>query len=143
MEKEKSIKSDKLGLINSTKLFFRDLFVGATRIKRADFWWGYLGTTIITAIALGLLTWIMTILPVMDYYWSAVDGVAMAIVAGYYLIAIFNAAIRRLHDANFRAWWMLMLIIPVLGYIGIVILMCLSERDEGNRYVFLVEDLES
>lgn len=141
METEHSVKNDKPGLINSTKLFFRDLFVGATRMSRADFWWGYLGTTIITAVVLAILTGIMTILPVMDYYWSAVDGVAMAIVTGYYLIAIFNAAIRRLHDANFKAWWMLMLIVPILGYVGLVIFMCLSKRDEGNRYVYLVEDL--
>ncbi len=134
MENEIWNETGKPGLVASTKLFFSDLFVGAKRMGRADFWWGYLGTTIFFGILIALFTWIVTLLPIDDYYWTAVAGVALAISVGYYLIAIFNAAIRRLHDVNFTAWWMLLLLIPGFGYIALLVFMTLGQRNDGNRY---------
>lgn len=122
------------GIISSTKLYFHDLFVGAKRMSRADFWWGLLGTTIFFAILMGILSWIITILPVMDYYWSAVTGVALAISFGYYLIAIFTASIRRLHDRNMHGWWLLAWILPAVGEIIVIVLMCLPQKDDKNRF---------
>jgi len=122
------------GIISSTKLYFQDLFVGAKRMSRKDFWWGYLGMTLLTGIVAGLLAFIITKMPVMDYYWSTLVGVALAMVLGYYWISVFTAIIRRLHDRNLYGWWILISIIPFLGNIALIILMCLPQHDFGNNW---------
>ncbi|MQS89166.1 DUF805 domain-containing protein [Companilactobacillus mishanensis] len=132
-------ESNKPGIITSTKLYFNDLFVGAKRMSRADFWWGYLGTTIFFTVLLGLLALLETKLPVMDYYWSAVVGVAIAMSFAYYIIAIFTASIRRLHDVNLRAWWLLFYLIPGIGFIVWVVFMCLGQRNSSNRFDYNIE----
>ncbi|AKP68043.1 DUF805 domain-containing protein [Companilactobacillus ginsenosidimutans] len=140
MEKEIWNESGKPGLVSSTKLFFKDLFVGAKRISRADFWWGYLGTTIFFAVLIALFVWTVTLMPISDYYWSAILGVAAAISFGYYLIAIYNAGIRRLHDVNLSAWWMLLLLLPGVGYLVLLVLCSLEQRVEGNRHDMVLNE---
>jgi len=70
----------------------------------------------------------------MDYYWSTLVGVALAMVLGYYWISVFTAIIRRLHDRNLYGWWILVSIIPFLGNIALIILMCLPQHDFGNNW---------
>lgn len=122
------------GIISSTKLYFQDLFVGAKRMSHKDFWWGYLGFSIVAYIIVALLAFIITKMPVMDYYWSSIVGVALAMTMGYYWIAVFTAIIRRLHDRKMRGWWVLIGLIPVVGFVALVVLLCLPQRSLGNRF---------
>jgi Predicted membrane protein len=73
-------------------------------------------------------------MPVMDYYWSSIVGVALAMTMGYYWIAVFTAIIRRLHDRKMRGWWVLIGLIPVVGFVALVVLLCLPQRSLGNRF---------
>jgi Predicted membrane protein len=122
------------GIISSTKLYFQDLFVGAKRMSRKDFWWGYLGMTIVAYVIMALLALAITKMPVDDFYWSSILGVALAITMGYYWIAVFTAMIRRLHDRKMRGWWILISLIPFVGEIALIVLLCLPQRDFGNRW---------
>jgi len=90
--------------------------------------------TIVAGIIVSLLAWIITKMPVDDFYWSSIVGVAMAITQGYYWISIFTAMIRRLHDRKLRGWWVLVGLIPFVGEIGLIVLLCLPQRDFGNRW---------
>ena len=139
MEKEIWNESQKPGLAASTKLYFQDMFVGAKRMSRADFWWGYLGSTLIAAVIMLFFAWVVTALPISDYYWSSVSGLAIAITFGFYLVALFNAMIRRLHDTNKSAWWMLFLLISGIGYIVLVVMACLRQVSDGNQYDMVLE----
>jgi uncharacterized membrane protein YhaH (DUF805 family) len=40
---------------------------------------------------------------------------------------------RRLHDAGFSAWWLLLIIIP-FGFLILLIFMLLPSKLEGNKY---------
>ncbi|MGQ2375800.1 DUF805 domain-containing protein [Companilactobacillus zhachilii] len=122
------------GIISSTRLYFQDLFVGAKRMSRKDFWWGFLGMTITAFVIVGLLVFAIIKMPVNDFYWSSILGVAMAISLGYYWISVFTAIIRRLHDIKMHGWWVLLGIIPFVGAIALIVLMCLPQRDFGNRW---------
>lgn len=133
-------ESNKPNIISSTKLYFQDMFVGAKRMSRADFWWGMLGMTLVAAVLIGLFGWLVTIMPVNDFYWSAVWSIAMIMTFGYYIIAIWNASIRRLHDHNLRGWWMLSFILPVIGELIMIVLTCLPQRNENNNWAKFVED---
>lgn len=122
------------GIISSTRLYFQDLFVGAKRMSRKDFWWGFLGMTIVAGVIVSLLAWIITKMPVDDFYWSSIVGVALAITAGYYWISVFTATIRRLHDRKLHGWWVLIGLVPFIGEICLIVLLCLPQHDFGNRW---------
>ncbi|MFD1417756.1 DUF805 domain-containing protein [Companilactobacillus keshanensis] len=122
-------ESKKPSLINSTKLYFQDMFVGAKRIGRADFWWGLLGMTILCALLMAIFGFTMNFFSLKSFYWSAVMGVAFAMTFGYYLVSIYTATIRRLHDRNIRGWWVLLYLIPIIGEVLLIILMCLPQRN--------------
>jgi len=122
------------GIISSTKLYFQDLFVGAKRMSRKDFWWGFLGMTIVADVIVSLLGLAITKMSILDYYWSSLLGVALAITMGYYWISVFTAAIRRLHDRKMYGWWVLVALIPFVGVIALIVLLCLPQRDFGNKW---------
>lgn len=122
------------GILSSTKLYFQDLFIGAKRMSRKDFWWGYLGMTIVAYVIVALLALVITKMPVDDYYWSSIVGVALAITIGYYWISVFTAIIRRLHDRKLHAWWVLVAVVPMIGIIVLLVLLCLPQRNFGNKW---------
>ena len=122
------------GIISSTRLYFQDLFVGAKRMSRKDFWWGLLGMSIVAYVIVALLAFVMTKMPVDDFYWSSIIGVALAITMGYYWISVFTAMIRRLHDRNMHGWWVLLPIVPVAGELALLILLCLPQHGFGNNW---------
>ncbi len=132
MKKDVWNESGRPGIYRSTKLFYKNLFVGASRSGRADFWFGFLGSALVSAALIAVLVLILFVLPISDWYFSAVCGVGMALCFGYFLIALFNGAIRRLHDAGHRAWWMLLLLIPTFGLIVLVILLCSPQKDDSS-----------
>lgn len=121
------------GIISSTKLYFQDLFVGAKRMSRKDFWWGALGISIIAYLLVAVLIWLMTKMPINDFYWSSIIGVAIAMTMSYYWIALFTAIIRRLHDRRLSGWLILLSLIP-FGGLAVLILLCLPQKNAGNRW---------
>ena len=42
--------------------------------------------------------------------------------------------VRRLHDTNRSAWWLLFSVIPVVGTIGMTVMMCTKGTDGDNDY---------
>ncbi|MQS75392.1 DUF805 domain-containing protein [Companilactobacillus halodurans] len=122
------------GIFSSTKLYFKDLFVGAKRMSRKDFWWGLLGMTIFAYVLVALLAFGITKMPIDDYYWSTLLGVALAMVLAYYWISVFTAMLRRLHDRKLHGWWILLGVVPIVGEIAIIVLLCLPQRDLGNSW---------
>ncbi|EAQ63882.1 hypothetical protein MED121_03893 [Marinomonas sp. MED121] len=50
-------------------------------------------------------------------------------------IPSLSILVRRLHDTNHSAWWLLIGLIPVIGAIAILIF-CLLDSDDANPYGF-------
>lgn len=46
----------------------------------------------------------------------------------------FSAAARRLHDAGFSAWFMLLSFVPLVGAIALLVMMCLPTKVQNNKY---------
>ena len=55
----------------------------------------------------------------------------LSIVLGLPYLAVVS---RRLHDTNWRAWWMLLAFIPLIGAIWLLVLFCLPGTDGENRF---------
>ena len=65
------------------------------------------------------------------------------IVAGFHAANFFSLAVtlpwlavgsRRLHDQDKSAWWLLLLVIPLIGFLVLVFLFCLPGTDGDNRF---------
>ncbi|MCD8552385.1 DUF805 domain-containing protein [Seleniivibrio sp.] len=49
------------------------------------------------------------------------------------IIPAFAVSIRRLHDTNRSAWWLLIMLVPVIGFIVLLVFYCQDSR-EDNQY---------
>ncbi|MBE1506415.1 DUF805 domain-containing protein [Rhizobium viscosum] len=58
----------------------------------------------------------------------------LAIYAVFFMIPNISATVRRLHDANFRGWWCLIMLIPYLGGLALTILLIFPSKPEGARF---------
>lgn len=50
------------------------------------------------------------------------------------LVPCFTLTIRRLHDTNRSGWWILSGLIPVIGWLALLILMSLEGKHERNQF---------
>ena len=50
------------------------------------------------------------------------------------IIPSIAVGIRRLHDTNHSGWWYLLIIIPIIGWIVILIWLCKNSDEEDNRF---------
>lgn len=64
--------------------------------------------------------------------------IGIGLLGGIYSLAVFIPSIavtfRRLHDTGRSAWWLLILLIPVIGIIVFLIFMLLDSNYEENEY---------
>ena len=93
------------------------------RARRSEYWWFmlfYLGANFvcntIDAFALGGLPIFGIIL------WLGL------------LLPSLGVAIRRLHDTDRSGWWLLIMLIPLIGVVVLIVFMCLRGTDGPNRF---------
>lgn len=97
------------------------------RAQRAEYWYFFL-FHFIFSIVLGIV--------------SAAIGDNINIIIGLlYSLAVFipglAVMVRRLHDTNHSGWWLLALLVPLIGILGIFVLLFFLVRDSQpglNRY---------
>ena len=95
------------------------------RAQRKEFWLFYLAWFVLIGIAI-----------VIDVVLSAV-GIAVG-VAYWFNIGLacpyFAVSARRLHDTNRKAWWLLLNLLPVIGWIGLWVLFCFKGTEGENSF---------
>ncbi|OGY86226.1 MAG: hypothetical protein A2233_01165 [Candidatus Kerfeldbacteria bacterium RIFOXYA2_FULL_38_24] len=68
------------------------------------------------------------------------------ILGGLYSLAVLlpglGAAIRRLHDIDRTGWWLLISLIPVLGFIVLIVFLATAGNSGDNKYGQKPKDLE-
>ncbi|MEN8206935.1 MAG: DUF805 domain-containing protein [Pseudomonadota bacterium] len=92
------------------------------RAKRPEYWWFFL-----FLFLLGLVT-------------GAVSEVLNGIVALATLIPSFAVGARRLHDTNRSGWWQLLWLIPVIGWIVVIIFLVQEGESTENQYGDIPKD---
>ena len=89
------------------------------RASRPEFWWFTLAYSIVNVI--------LSIIPKVGTVLSGILALAL-------LIPSIGVAVRRLHDINKSGWWYLLILVPIVGYI-ILILWFVKPSDNGeNQY---------
>jgi uncharacterized membrane protein YhaH (DUF805 family) len=92
------------------------------RARRAEYWWFTLTTVIIAVVfgVLGAISSIFTILYVIYVLAVLVPGIAVTI--------------RRLHDTDKSGWWILIALVPFVGGIILLVLLCIDSTRGQNQY---------
>ena len=93
------------------------------RASRSAFWWWVLFQIIVEFVA-----------AILDYAIFSNLGVFYGLTALALLLPSFSVSIRRLHDTDRTGWWLLIYLIPVIGFI-VLLVFFLTDSDTGpNRY---------
>ena len=112
-----------MGFTDAVKLGFDNYATFSGRSSRAAYWWWFL-FALLVGIASNLL----------DVLISDAPGVISTITSLALLLPGLAVAVRRLHDTNRSGWWLLIILIPLIGFI-VLLVFYLQEGDEGeNRF---------
>jgi uncharacterized membrane protein YhaH (DUF805 family) len=90
------------------------------RAGRPEYWWFFLINTIISLV-------LRFAIPSAGPIISELYGLAV-------LLPSIGVAIRRLHDTNRTGWWILVALIPLVGWIWIIVLLALAGDTGPNQY---------
>ena len=95
-----------------------------TRSTRSQYWWFALWSFIISAVT-GIL----------DATLGMGDSGPISMLASLVLfLPSIAVAIRRLHDIGRTGWWMLLLFVPIIGWIVLLVFYCLKSEPAPNKW---------
>ena len=94
------------------------------RARRKEYWLFVLAYIVLDSLAIAIDTSGSFIGP----------GPFSAIVVLGLLIPYLAVAVRRLHDTNRSGWWILISLIPIIGAIWFVVLLCLKSDEDENQF---------
>ncbi len=98
------------------KSFWKNYIKFSGRASKREFWIPFLFNLIISLIL------------------NVISSDLGTIFALVYLIPYIAVAIRRLHDINKSGWFLLLGLIPFVGFIVLVVFWVLDPVNEGNNY---------
>jgi uncharacterized membrane protein YhaH (DUF805 family) len=102
--------------------FFSRYALFRGRASRSEFWWWTLASFIIEAVLRGLQEA------------SSAFGVLGLLYALAVIVPQFALAARRLHDTNRSGWWQLLGLIPIVGWIILIVWFASEEKPAGVRF---------
>ena len=92
------------------------------RAGRAEFWWFVLANLLVY-VALGILIQIASIFVILYI------GYAVAVI-----IPSIAVAIRRLHDTDKSGWWLLIALVPFVGFIVLLVFYIMEGTAGPNQF---------
>jgi len=92
------------------------------RAARPEFWWFALANFIV-AVALVIL------IQVSGIFWLLYVAYVLGVI-----IPSIAVAVRRLHDTDKSGWWYLIALVPFVGGLILLILLCLEGTPGPNQY---------
>lgn len=108
-----------MNIVNNYKEVLRKYTVFTGRASRAEFWYFTLASILIS-IVLGMFGRLGNML-------GFVYSIAV-------LLPTIGVGIRRLHDTNRSGWWFLLLLIPVIGWIVLIVFYAIEGDAGDNQY---------
>lgn len=113
-----------LGFPESVVRCLRKYVTFRGRATRAEYWWFSLFNTLLGMVVYAAVQHLMGT--------EAADGAASIVQLALFL-PMLAVSVRRLHDIDFRGWWML-LGLTVVGIIPLIIFFCLPGKPADNRF---------
>jgi uncharacterized membrane protein YhaH (DUF805 family) len=119
--------------------FWRKYATFSGRASRSEYWWTYLFTTVTTFVAamLPALTLLIVLGPNETSDSPPPLTIAVVVIVLIYMLALIVPGLailaRRLHDAGFSAWFILLGLVP-FGGIVLFVFTVLESKPEGARF---------
>src|ERR1700739_174397 len=112
------------------------------RASRSEYWFFTLFSFIFSMIASIIDKMLGTRVDYDESYNAAYGYASTSVHFGYiqlvYCIAVFMPAlavlVRRLHDTGKSGWYILLLFLPIIGWIWILVLLCTDSQEGENQY---------
>ena len=111
-----------MGFMDAVKSVYSNYFNFNGRSGRGEYWW-FILFYILASIVLTVLEGMLGLI-----------GVLSNLFALGSLIPSIAVTVRRLHDTGHSGWWALLLIIPLIGWIVLIIMSLAKEGEGSNQY---------
>jgi uncharacterized membrane protein YhaH (DUF805 family) len=115
----------RMGFGDAIKTCFRKYAVFKGRARRPEYWWWTL-FNLLLSVALALADWAI----------AGVNG--PEVLSNLANLALFlpslAVGVRRLHDTDRSGWWILLWLIPLIGWIIIIVFLCQRGTEGANRF---------
>lgn len=109
-------------IIDAYKRYFTNYTNFNDRTSRSDYWYVVLANFIV-GFALGFIGGVIPALAFLGTLYSLAT-----------LVPGLAIVVRRLHDINKSGWYYLMCLIPLAGFIIVLIYLCQPSVNENNKY---------
>ena len=127
-----------VSLTDSIKNAFVKAFDFKTRSSRAEFWYFYLFTVIVGMIAIQIDQYLSLELIRFELSRSPSNefilGHFYTFTYFLFLVPSLSLYVRRLHDTDRSGWWLMIMLIPFIGFVTITMFWLLKGNDKSNRY---------
>ncbi|GMA18211.1 DUF805 domain-containing protein [Arsenicicoccus piscis] len=118
-----------MSFTDAVKICFNKYVDFTGRARRSEYWWWVLFTTVLGIVA-GLLDQLLGT----DYSNSSGGGIVQTITSLAVLLPSLAVLARRLHDTGRSGWWMLIGLIPVIGWIVLLVFTVSDSNPQANQY---------
>jgi uncharacterized membrane protein YhaH (DUF805 family) len=108
-----------MGIDDAVKLGFANYVNFSGRACRSEYWYWFL----FVILASGVIdSWIVGPPIILTIFWLAT------------LLPLVSVSFRRLHDLDRSGWWSLLNVVPVVGWIILIVWFCTKGTDGPNRF---------
>lgn len=104
-----------MGIVEAVKSCFGKYATFSGRASRSEYWFFCLFNFL-----MGIVTCLVPFLSVIYSIVAFIPG-----------IAVF---VRRMHDTNHSGWWWFMCLLPIIGWIWVLVLLCTGSDQGANDY---------
>ena len=107
------------------------------RARRTEYWMFTLFNIVFTIVAMGIDVGLGLTFKFTDAYGDPVPmfyGYVYALYALFVLLPGIAVSVRRLHDVGKTGWMLLIALIPIVGAIWLLVLMCTDSQSGPNKY---------
>ncbi|WP_430298139.1 DUF805 domain-containing protein [Sinomonas sp. B1-1] len=113
--------------VEAVKRVFQKYAVFSGRASRSEYWWWFLASALASAVLNSIGPTVVNGQP------TGTSGLG-----GLWFLATvvpgLAVAARRLHDVNLSGWLLLLALVPVLGWIALVVMLAQPENPRGQRF---------
>ena len=98
------------------------------RAQRAEYWYFFLFSMIIS------LVFVAIDIATGSFNQESGFGLLSGIYTLAVLIPTIAVGVRRLHDTNRTGWWMLLALVPLIGFIVLIVFFVIDSDPSANEY---------
>jgi uncharacterized membrane protein YhaH (DUF805 family) len=103
------------------------------RARRSEYWY-YTLTLLIVYVVLAAIIGGSASLGEAGKFVALVFYIVYIVIALAFLVPSIAVAIRRMHDTGRSGWWLLISLVPFVGGIAVLVLLCLDSQPMPNKW---------